>query len=59
MSTDMGYLATWYSVIREEDVLNDIPSKLLPKWQKGVAKAKKESHLKDKSSSPGPFYAIT
>jgi uncharacterized protein (DUF2252 family) len=42
---DMGYLATWYSVIREEDVLKAIPSKLLGKWQKGVAKAKKGSHL--------------
>ncbi len=38
---DMGYLATWYSVIGEEDILGAIPHKLLPKWQKGLAKAKK------------------
>lgn len=42
---DMGYLATWYSVIGEEDMLAPIPTNLLPKWQKGVAKAKKGSHL--------------
>jgi uncharacterized protein (DUF2252 family) len=42
---DMGYLATWYSVIREEDVLKAIPPNLVAKWQKGIAKAKKGSHL--------------
>jgi uncharacterized protein (DUF2252 family) len=42
---DMGYLATWYSVIGEEDLLASIPPKLLPKWQKGIVKAKKGSHL--------------
>jgi uncharacterized protein (DUF2252 family) len=42
---DMGYLATWYSVIREDDVLASIPPKLLPRWQKAIAKAKKGSHL--------------
>jgi uncharacterized protein (DUF2252 family) len=42
---EMGYLATWYSVIREEDVLAAAPPKLLEAWQKAVAKAKKGSHL--------------
>src|SRR5271155_3832886 len=42
---EMGYLATWYSVIHEDDLLAAVPSKLLPKWQKGLAKAKKGSHL--------------
>jgi uncharacterized protein (DUF2252 family) len=42
---EMGYLATWYSVIREEDVLATIPPKLVPRWKKGIAKAKKGTHL--------------
>src|ERR1700761_1654827 len=31
---EMGYLATWYSVIHEDDLLAAVPSKLLPRWQK-------------------------
>jgi len=42
---EMGYLDTWYSVISEDDVLAAIPSKWVPRWQKGLAKAKKGSHL--------------
>ena len=42
---DMGYLATWYSVIREEEVLAAVPPKLLGKWKKALAKAKKGTHL--------------
>jgi uncharacterized protein (DUF2252 family) len=42
---DMGYLATWYSVIHEDDVLAAVPPKLLGKWEKAIAKAKKGSHL--------------
>jgi uncharacterized protein (DUF2252 family) len=42
---EMGYLATCYSVIHEEEVLAGVPSKLLGKWQKAIAKAKKGSHL--------------
>jgi uncharacterized protein (DUF2252 family) len=42
---EMGYLATWYSVIKEEDILAAVPPKLLGKWQKAIAKAKKGSHL--------------
>src|SRR5271155_3371499 len=42
---EMGYLATWYSIIHEDDLIAAVPSKLLPKWQKGLAKAKKGSHL--------------
>ncbi len=42
---EMGYLATWYSVIREEDVLASIPPKLVPRWEKGIAKARKGTHL--------------
>jgi uncharacterized protein (DUF2252 family) len=42
---EMGYLATWYSVIHEEDVLASVPEKLVPKWQKGLEKAKKGTHL--------------
>ena len=42
---EMGYLATWYSVIHEEDILAVIPPKLVPKWRKGLEKAKKGSHL--------------
>jgi uncharacterized protein (DUF2252 family) len=42
---EMGYLATWYSVIHEDDVLSAVPSKLLDKWKKGLEKAKKGTHL--------------
>jgi uncharacterized protein (DUF2252 family) len=42
---EMGYLATWYSIIHEDDLLAAVPSKLLPKWQKGLSKARKGSHL--------------
>jgi uncharacterized protein (DUF2252 family) len=42
---EMGYLATWYSVIHEDNLLANVPEKLLPVWQKGIAKAKKGSHL--------------
>ena len=42
---EMGYLATWYSIIHEDDLMAAVPSKLLPKWQKALAKAKKGSHL--------------
>ena len=42
---EIGYLATWYSIIHEDDLLAAAPPKLLPAWQKAVAKAKKGSHL--------------
>ena len=42
---EMGYLATWYSIIHENELLAAVPSNLLPKWQKALAKAKKGSHL--------------
>jgi uncharacterized protein (DUF2252 family) len=42
---DMSYLATWYSVIHEEDVLASVPPNLMSKWQKAINKAKKGSHL--------------
>jgi uncharacterized protein (DUF2252 family) len=42
---EMGYLATWYSVIKEEDIEAIVPPKLLPTWRKAIAKAKKGSHL--------------
>jgi len=42
---EMGYLATWYSVISEEDVVATIPPELVPRWKKGIAKAKKGTHL--------------
>lgn len=42
---EMGYLSTWYSIIHEDDLMAAVPSKLLPKWQKALAKAKKGSHL--------------
>ncbi len=42
---EMGYLATWYSIIHEDDLLAAVPSKLLPVWQKGIARARKGSHL--------------
>src|SRR5437868_7432863 len=32
---ETGYLATWYSVIREQDILAAVPPKLLPVWKKG------------------------
>src|SRR5258708_23655419 len=41
----MSYLATWYSVIREEDVLTAAPPNLLSTWQKAIEKARKDSHL--------------
>ena len=42
---EMPYLATWYATIHENDVLAAVPPSLLSKWQKGLAKAKKGSHL--------------
>jgi uncharacterized protein (DUF2252 family) len=42
---EMGYLNTWYSVIKEEDIEAIIPPKLLPRWKKAIDKAKKGSHL--------------
>ncbi|MGC1297379.1 MAG: DUF2252 domain-containing protein [Alloacidobacterium sp.] len=42
---EMGYLATWYSIIHEDDLMAAVQSKLLPKWQKALAKAEKGSHL--------------
>lgn len=42
---EMGVLATWYTVIHEDDLLAAIPRKLLPRWKKAIAKAKKGSHL--------------
>jgi uncharacterized protein (DUF2252 family) len=42
---EMGYLATWYSVIREEDILAAAPPKLLSACRKAIDKAKKETHL--------------
>jgi uncharacterized protein (DUF2252 family) len=42
---EMGYLATWYSVIHEDDVLAAVPSQFLDKWQKALDKARKGSHL--------------
>jgi uncharacterized protein (DUF2252 family) len=42
---EMGYLATWYAVIREQDVVAAIPSHLHAAWEKAIAKAKKGSHL--------------
>lgn len=42
---EMGYLATWYTIIHEDDILAALPPKLLPVWQKEIAKAKKGSHL--------------
>jgi uncharacterized protein (DUF2252 family) len=41
----MGFLATWYATIHEDDVAATIPPKLLPSWQKAIDKAKKGSHL--------------
>jgi len=42
---EMGYLATWYSVIHEEEIMAAVPSNLRDRWQKGLDKAKKGSHL--------------
>lgn len=42
---EMGYLATWYSVIHQDDILASIPSKLVPRWNKEISKAKKGTHL--------------
>ena len=42
---DMGYLATWYSVIHEDDILAAAPSNRLDLWKKAISKAKKGSHL--------------
>ncbi len=42
---EMGYLATWYSVIQQEDILAAVPPQLVSRWAKGLAKAKKGSHL--------------
>jgi len=42
---EMGYLATWYSVIHETDILAAVPTKLLGKWQKAISKAKQGTHL--------------
>jgi uncharacterized protein (DUF2252 family) len=42
---DMGYLATWYSVIHEDDILAAAPTNRLDKWKKGIEKAKQGSHL--------------
>jgi uncharacterized protein (DUF2252 family) len=42
---EMGYLATWYSVIQESDILSAVPQNLLPAWQKGLDKARTDSHL--------------
>jgi uncharacterized protein (DUF2252 family) len=42
---EKGHLATWYSVIHEEDIRAHIPPKLLPKWDRALEKAKKGTHL--------------
>jgi uncharacterized protein (DUF2252 family) len=42
---DMGYLATWYSVIHEDNILAAAPPKRIEEWKKAIAKAKKGSHL--------------
>jgi uncharacterized protein (DUF2252 family) len=42
---EMGYLATRYSVIDEEDILAAVPPKLLSACRRAIAKAKKGSHL--------------
>src|SRR3984957_14602019 len=42
---EMGYLATWYSVIHEEDILAAAPPNRLDLWKKAINKAKKGSHL--------------
>jgi len=40
-----GYLATWYSTIRENDLLGAFPPKLRDRLQRVLAKAKKGSNL--------------
>jgi uncharacterized protein (DUF2252 family) len=42
---DMGYLATWYSTIKEEDLIGAISPKLRGRVHKAIAKAKKGTHL--------------
>jgi uncharacterized protein (DUF2252 family) len=42
---EMGYLATWYSVIHEDDILAAVPPKRRPVLRKGLEKIKKGSHL--------------
>jgi uncharacterized protein (DUF2252 family) len=42
---EMGYLATWYSVIHEDDILAAVPPKRRPVLRKGLEKVKKGSHL--------------
>jgi uncharacterized protein (DUF2252 family) len=42
---EIGYLATWYSLIREEDILAAAPPQFLGKWKKAISKAKKGTHL--------------
>lgn len=42
---EMGYLATWYSVIHEDNILSAVPSKLVPKWHRSLDQARKGSHL--------------
>jgi len=41
----MGYLATWYATIKENDLFAAVSSKLRDRLQKGLDKAKKGSHL--------------
>jgi uncharacterized protein (DUF2252 family) len=41
----MGYLATWYSTIRETDLFGAFPKKLQTRLDKVLAKAKKGSNL--------------
>lgn len=41
----MGYLATTYATIHEEDVMAAVSPRLRARWQKGLEKAKKGSHL--------------
>jgi uncharacterized protein (DUF2252 family) len=42
---EVGYLATWYSSIREADVMAAITPERRAAWQKALDKAKKGSHL--------------
>jgi uncharacterized protein (DUF2252 family) len=42
---EMGCLATWYSIISEQDLLSAAPSKLHGKWKKALDKAKQGTHL--------------
>lgn len=41
----MGYLATWYSTIKEQDLFDAVTPKLRARLQKAVNKAKKGTHL--------------